>query len=103
MRFIIIKTTFAKKKEAEEVSNKIISNKLGACVQISKIESYYKWNNKIEKSDEYKVEIKTTNKNYKKIEEIIVKNHKYEIPEIIVHNLPNGSKRYLNWLKNEVI
>ena len=102
MKYIIIKTTFAKKKEAEEVAKKIIEKKLAACIQISEIESYYKWNNKVENSNEYKVEIKTLDRNYKKIEDLILKNHKYEIPEIISYKLNKGSKKYLDWIKQEV-
>ena len=102
MDYIIVKTTFAKKKEAEEIAKKIIEKKLAACIQISEIESYYRWNNSVEKSNEYKVEIKTLDKNYKRIEELITKNHKYEIPEIISYKLNKGSKKYLNWIKQEV-
>jgi periplasmic divalent cation tolerance protein len=102
MSYIIIKTTFENKKDAEEIAKKIISSKLGACVQLSEIESYYQWNNKIEKSNEYKVEIKTLDKNYKKIEELISKNHKYEIPEIISYKLNKGSKKYFDWVKKEI-
>lgn len=102
MSYIIIKSTFANKKEAEKIAKKIIEEKLAACIQISKIESYYRWNNKIENSNEYKIEIKTLRKNYKKIEELIIKNHKYEIPEIISHKINKGSKKYLNWIKKEL-
>ncbi len=101
MKFIIIKTTFENKKDAEEVAKKLIESKLGACVQISEVESYYKWNKKIENSKEYKVEIKTTEDNYKKVEELILKNHKYEIPEIVSYELNNGSEKYLNWIEEE--
>ncbi len=101
MNYIIIKTTFENKKDAEEIAKKLIESKLGACVQISEIESYYKWNGKVENSKEYKVEIKTTEENYKKIEELILKNHKYEIPEIVSYKLNNGSKKYLDWIKEE--
>ncbi|MBU3906958.1 MAG: divalent-cation tolerance protein CutA [Nanoarchaeota archaeon] len=102
MKYIIIKTTFAKKEEAEEVAKKIIDSNLAACIQISEVESYYRWNNKIEKSNEYKVEIKTVEKNYGKIEELITENHNYEIPEIVAYKLSNGSKKYFEWIKKEV-
>jgi len=102
MSYIIIKTTFAKKEEAEEVAKKIINSNLAACVQISEIESYYRWNNKVESANEYKVEIKTTDKNYKEVEELITKNHKYELPEIISYKLNNGSKKYFDWIDKEV-
>lgn len=102
MEYIIIKTTFGSKKDAESAAKKIIESRLGACVQLSEIESYYRWNNKTEKSQEYKIEIKTLSKNYKKIEEMIIKNHKYKIPEIVATKIKKGSKKYLNWMKGEI-
>lgn len=102
MGYIIIKTTFENKKDAEEIAKKIINFQLGACIQILKIESYYTWNNKIKKSNEYKIEVKTLDKNYKKVEELITKNHKYKIPEIISYKLNKGSKKYLNWVNQEI-
>jgi periplasmic divalent cation tolerance protein len=102
MEYIIIKTTFGNKKDAEEIAKKIVESKLAECIQLSEIESYYRWNNKIENAHEYKLEIKTLDRNYKKIEELIIKNHKYQIPEIIAHKLNKGSKKYLNWMKSEI-
>ena len=102
MTYIIIKTTFATKKEAEDAARRIIEKKLAACIQLSEVESYYRWNNKTEKSHEYKLEIKTLDKNYKKIEDLITKHHKYKIPEIVSLKLHKGSKEYLDWMKCEV-
>jgi len=102
MAYIIIKTTFANKRDAEEVAKKIIGSRLAACIQLSEVESYYRWNNKTENAHEYKVEIKTLDKNYKKIEELITKNHKYQIPEIISHKINKGSKKYLSWMKSNI-
>jgi periplasmic divalent cation tolerance protein len=102
MSYIVIKTTFESKKDAEAIARKIIDANLAACTQLSEIESYYRWNNKTENTHEYKLEIKTLDKNYKKIEELIIKNHKYKIPEIIAYKISKGSKKYLNWMKNEI-
>jgi len=66
---------------------------------LSEVESYYRWNDETEKSKEYKIEIKTKSNNYKRVEELILKNHKYEIPEIVAIKIKKGSKKYLNWIK----
>jgi periplasmic divalent cation tolerance protein len=103
MAYIIINTTFENKKDAENMANKLIDGKLATCIQLSEIESYLRWNNKTQNSKEYKLEIKTTSNNYKKIEKFIKENHKYEIPEIIAVKIKNGSKEYLKWMKGELI
>ena len=102
MGYIIIKTTFESKKDAEEIAKKLIDSKLAACIQLSEIESYFRWDNKTQQAKEYKLEIKTSSENYKKIEEFILKNHKYKIPEIVAIKIENGSKKYLDWVSSEV-
>ena len=92
---------FDNKKDAENIAKKIVRDKLAACIQFSEVDSYYRWNSNLEKTHEYKLEIKTLNKNYKQIEELISKNHKYEIPELLAIKIKKGSKKYLNWIKGE--
>ena len=70
MAYIIIKTTTENYKDAEKIARKIVETKLGACIQLSEIKSFYKWNNKTESSKEIKLEIKTKSSNYNKIEEL---------------------------------
>ncbi len=99
MAFIFISTTFEKKKDAENLAREIIEKKLGACVQLTEAESYYGWKGKVEKAQEYRVSIKTISNKYKDIEKLILKNHPYELPEVISTKIKKGSKRYLNWVK----
>ena len=102
MNYIIIKTTFENKKDAELIAKKVLDNNLAACIQLSEIESYYKWDGKTKRASEYKAEIKTLSKNYKKIEDLISENHKYKIPEIVAYKLNKGSRKYFDWMKGEI-
>lgn len=99
MAYIIVSTTFDKKKDAENAAKKIIKMKLGACVQLTEAESFYRWNDKTQKAHEYRVSIKTLAKNYKKIENLLNINHPYSLPEIIATKIKKGSRKYLNWVK----
>ena len=99
MNFIIVITAVEKQKDAKDLARKIIKARLGACIHISKIKSFYKWKGKIENAKEYKLEIKTLSKNYQKLKELIIKNHKYELPEIIVIKIERGYDKYLNWIE----
>jgi len=98
MSYIIIKTTAENYKEAENIANRIIKEKLGACIQLSEIKSFYKWNGKTESSKEVKIEIKTKSSNYKKIEQLIKNISKYKTPQIIAVKIKKGSRDYLNWV-----
>ena len=59
MKYIIVITTAGNKKDAKDLAKKIVSQKLGACVQINEIGSYYSWKGKLESSNEFRLMIKT--------------------------------------------
>ena len=99
MGYIIVTTTVENLKDSEELAKKIVEGKLGACVQISQIKSIYKWKGKIEDKREFKLEIKTSSENYKMLERFILKNNKYEVPEIIAVKTKKGYDKYLNWIE----
>ena len=46
-KFLIIKTTYPKMDGAKKLAKILLTKKLAACVQFSKIESLYSWENKI--------------------------------------------------------
>ncbi len=102
MEYLIVSTTVANEREAKKLAKKIIDLRLGACVHINPIKSFYKWKGKLEDNKEFKIEVKTTSKNYKPLEKFIIKNHKYELPEIIATRIDKGYKRYLGWIEQEV-
>ena len=101
-KFIIIRTTTNDKEEAQDLALLLVKNKLSACVQIYPIESVYTWENKIEKDKEFMLEIKTTSDNFEEVRDFILKNHSYEVPEIIVIPILYGSGEYLNWVQESV-
>ncbi|MFH1520077.1 MAG: divalent-cation tolerance protein CutA [Candidatus Micrarchaeota archaeon] len=95
---IIVLTTYPNKKNAQEIAKKIIKQKLAACINVIKIESsHYEWKGKLCSGSEFLLIIKTANKNYKKLETFVKKNHPYKLPEIIKLNV-SGFSAYLNWV-----
>ncbi len=92
--YIIIQTTTGNKKEAKKLAQLLITKKLAACIQISKINSFYTWENKLCMDKERLLSIKTKQEHYEKIENLIKENHSYETPEIISYELTNLSKAY---------
>ncbi|PHR70492.1 MAG: divalent-cation tolerance protein CutA [Arcobacter sp.] len=92
--YIIIQTTTKNKKEAKKLTKLLITKKLAACIQISKINSFYTWENKLCVDKERLLSIKTKQEHYEEIEILIKENHSYETPEIISYELNNLSKAY---------
>ncbi|WEU40718.1 MAG: divalent-cation tolerance protein CutA [Candidatus Odinarchaeum yellowstonii] len=101
--YITVFVTTSNPVEAENISKKIIENKLAACVSIVRdITSIYTWKNKIERSSECLLIIKTLEEKYSELEKTIIENHSYEIPEIISVKINTGYERYLNWIFESV-
>lgn len=58
MGYIQVFTTTNDKEEARKISRKLVENKLASCAQITKIESIYRWEEKIEETEEFLLIIK---------------------------------------------
>ncbi len=101
-QYCIIKTTFPDKKSAKNLIKILLDQKLIACAQISKVDSLYFWENKIQEEKEYQISLKTVFDHYHEIEKIIIKNHSYKVPQIIKIAIEDGSKDYLDWILNSV-
>jgi len=95
----ILMTTTDSLDRAQKITQGLITTDLAKCVQFHKIKSIYKWDGKIIEAEEYKLSIKTEIKNVKAIEEHILAEHDYDMPEIVQVNIDGGFKPYLDWLK----
>ena len=63
MKPVFIISTYPNKKSILKIANELVKNKTIACVNISKIDSIYFWNGKIQNSPEYIAIFKTVTKN----------------------------------------
>jgi len=96
-------TTAGEKDDAEKIARELISKKLAGCVQIvGPVISTYRWQGKIEKTEEWLCFIKTRQDLYGELEKTIKKIHPYDVPEIITVPISGGSKGYLKWLDGEL-
>jgi periplasmic divalent cation tolerance protein len=99
----LVLTTAASNDEAHKIARALLEGRLAACVNIvSKIESIYRWQGKVEESEEFLLIIKTTEAALKRLQEAIRELHSYELPECIVLPVVDGSQPYLNWIAASV-
>ena len=97
---IIIKTTFSNLALAKKMAKLLITKKLAACVQLSKVESFYFWQKEISNDKEILLSIKTMSNLYQKIEKVIIENHQYKNPQVFSCKIDKGAKPYLDWIKS---
>jgi periplasmic divalent cation tolerance protein len=90
--------------QARTIARELVKEKLAACVHIiPTVESYYRWEGKIEEADECALLAKTSQKNIQKAIRKIRDLHPYEVPEIIVFPPVGGLKEYLEYVNVETL
>ena len=99
--FCIVITTTDDQEHARFLARSLLDARLAACVQIEPIESLYRWEGTIQSAREYRLQIKTLRALYEKIESMILTQHPYETPEILLLPTEGGLERYLEWIRTE--
>jgi len=98
----VVYSTVATLEEAKKIAYELIASHLVACVNIiPKIESIYRWQGKIEQSNEVLLLAKTTDKKVHQAITKIKQLHSYEVPDIISIPITTGLQEYLTYVKDE--
>ena len=101
---LIILTTTPTLQEADALAEKLVSERLAACVQVlPQMRSLYFWQGEIKKDKECLLLIKTLAEKYDAVEAFIRNNHSYSVPEIVAMKPEKVFEGYLDWLKSCVI
>ena len=97
--YLLVISTVPSKEEGEQIAQKIVQERLAACVNISSVvQSFYWWEERISDDQEFILFIKTRASLFPKLEERIKSLHSYQVPEIIALPIHAGSKEYLDWI-----
>jgi periplasmic divalent cation tolerance protein len=99
----IVLTTASSQEEAHRIANALVERRLAACVNIvTKIDSIYRWKDKIEESEEFLLLIKTTAGAFSRVRDAIKELHSYELPECVALPIEDGSEEYFKWIAESV-
>lgn len=100
---LVVLTTTPDIWEAESLAEKIVKEKLAACVQVMpQMTSFYFWEGEVQKEGEHLLLIKTLRESYDALEEFILSNHSYEVPEIVAIEAERISDPYLSWMREYI-
>ncbi len=86
-------------KEADDLTQRLLKQRLAACINLLPVTSHHWWKNKIENTDETLMIVKTQPRLIKQIVTLVQKYHTYEVPEIIALPINQGNPEYLAWIK----
>jgi periplasmic divalent cation tolerance protein len=95
---VLILSSAATHDEASRIAEVLVTEQLAACVQLSPIESWYRWEGRIEHAAETRLHIKTTAERAKQVEDRIHALHSYAVPEVVILPIGGGSADYLGWI-----
>jgi periplasmic divalent cation tolerance protein len=96
---ILVLTTAGSEAEARTIAYALVERRLAVCANIiPRIQSIYRWQGKVEESEEYLLLVKTTADHFAKVREAINELHSYDLPECIALPISDGSEPYLKWI-----
>ncbi|MEA5361587.1 divalent-cation tolerance protein CutA [Amycolatopsis sp., V23-08] len=99
---VIVTSTTDSEAAARELATQAVEARLGACAQVvGPVTSVYRWEEKVQTDQEWRVEIKTTAGRVAALTERIRQLHGYDLPEVIATPIEGGSAEYLAWLTAE--
>jgi periplasmic divalent cation tolerance protein len=99
----IVLSTAGSEDEARRIAQQLVKHRLAACVNIiPQIESIYRWQGRVDSSQEWLLLIKTTAELFPQVRAAIKELHSYELPECISLNIEDGSEEYLQWMESSV-
>lgn len=94
----VVQTALAREAEAAALARQIVQARLGACVQLQAVRSFYVWQEQAHDEPEWLLSIKTRQALWPQLEAFIRERHPYETPEIIQLPISAGSAAYLAWV-----
>jgi periplasmic divalent cation tolerance protein len=101
---LLVLTNLPDEASAQALASSLVAERLAACVNVlAPCCSVYRWQGKIETTQETPLLIKTSGARYAALEAAIRAGHPYELPEIIAVPIAHGLPEYLNWVASETL
>lgn len=101
MGLIVVTTTVGQVDDARRLARALVEQRLAACVQVSPIESCYRWNGEVCESPEYRLVLKTPDHLYPAVEQALRTLHPYELPAIHAVPVCEAYGPYADWVMAE--
>ncbi|MBN9084061.1 MAG: hypothetical protein BGP04_17625 [Rhizobiales bacterium 62-17] len=98
--YSIVVTTTSSDDNARLIAERLLSDKLAACVQLQRIESLYVWEDRLRDEPEIEIRAKIKSADYADVEQAIRMVHVYEVPEIVRIAIAEGHGPYLRWISD---
>jgi len=97
---VVVLVTCGRAAEAGRIARTLVEKRLAACVNVPvvPVRSTYRWKGKVETAREHLLVIKTSRKRFPALRDEILRQHSYDVPEVLAVPIAAGSADYLAWL-----
>ena len=102
--FLVVYVTVGSPDEGDRLARALVEERLAACVnRIGAVKSVYRWQGKVEESQEELLIIKTSERLFERLKKRVEELHSYSVPEIIALPILKGNESYLQWLGEQLL
>jgi periplasmic divalent cation tolerance protein len=99
---LVVLVTAPDADEAARLARLAVEARLAACGSVVPgLRSIYRWQGKVHDEPEVLLVLKTTRARFEPLRELLVREHPYDVPEVLALPVEAGSAPYLAWLEGE--
>ena len=86
-------------EKAQVIADALVEERVAACVNVvPNLQSVYRWKGAVHHEGEALLIVKTAQDRFDAVKEIVLREHPYELPEVIAMNVSRGHAPYLDWV-----
>ena len=97
MALVLVMVTFPHEDSAKSMTEKVLNEKLAACILHTQVNSSYIWQGQNQEEQEVLVLFKTNKTNFEQLEQYISTHHPYDVPAILKIDA-SANQDYQNWI-----
>lgn len=102
-RTLTVLTTVDSLTQARRIARALVTRGLAACVHIAPIESFYRWNGRLQHEREFQLTLTTTAARSAALQSALRSLHPYELPAIAVLRPAAVHAPYARWVQQSCI
>ncbi len=97
MALVLVMVTFPDDDSAKSMIEKVLEQRLAACILHMEVNSSYIWENQNQQEQEVLALFKTNQTNFEQLEQYISTHHPYDVPAILKIDA-SANQDYQNWI-----
>ena len=99
---VLVLTTAPDTERATAWARTLVDERLAACANVqAPMTSIYRWKGTVEQAVECQLVLKTARDRIAALRRRLAELHSYELPELLILGVEDGSEEYLRWVAEE--